>query len=265
MEPFRTEVAISRMYRVCQECSGFIGTARLCPHSFSPPVTITPLKTNGRSSSCRAARLEYQFASVWLITDRTRAPTTEKSVHSFFTTVRQTLRTTRSAKDRPVARKRRVAVRRSSGDIAFRSIVSFCYKRNQFFDHIALFFRFFLNTPSSSNTMTAAATFFEKLMFATGRARLAGVWGPYCTSSWATDLCEDLIKQSKRESRCSTRSKSSIFHCPLSLSRGSSSVAAELCIEESLPERIHGLLNLVYMIVYSVLYEINIRGYKKAP
>ncbi|KAG8289328.1 hypothetical protein J6590_106592, partial [Homalodisca vitripennis] len=43
-------VAISRMYRVCQECSGFIGTARLCPHSFSPPVTITPLKTNGRSS-----------------------------------------------------------------------------------------------------------------------------------------------------------------------------------------------------------------------
>ncbi|KAG8310103.1 hypothetical protein J6590_070199 [Homalodisca vitripennis] len=70
-------------------------------------------------------RLEYQFASVWRITDRTRAPTTEKSVHSFFTTVRQTLRTTRSAKDRPVARKRRVAVRRSSGDIAFRSIVSF--------------------------------------------------------------------------------------------------------------------------------------------
>ncbi|KAG8248497.1 hypothetical protein J6590_038197 [Homalodisca vitripennis] len=49
-EPFRTEVAISRMYRVCQECSGFIGTARLCPHSFSPPVTITPLNTNGRSS-----------------------------------------------------------------------------------------------------------------------------------------------------------------------------------------------------------------------
>ncbi|KAG8259977.1 hypothetical protein J6590_107403, partial [Homalodisca vitripennis] len=36
---------------VCQECSGFIGTARLCPHSFSPPVTITPLKTNWRSSS----------------------------------------------------------------------------------------------------------------------------------------------------------------------------------------------------------------------
>ncbi|KAG8266130.1 hypothetical protein J6590_078837 [Homalodisca vitripennis] len=29
-------------------------------------------------------------------------------------------------------------------------------------DHITLFFRFFLNTPSSSNTMTAAATFFEK-------------------------------------------------------------------------------------------------------
>ncbi|KAG8292086.1 hypothetical protein J6590_047986 [Homalodisca vitripennis] len=50
MELFRTEVAISRMYRVCQECSGFIGTARLCPHSFSPPVTITPLNTNGRSS-----------------------------------------------------------------------------------------------------------------------------------------------------------------------------------------------------------------------
>ncbi|KAG8303719.1 hypothetical protein J6590_002726 [Homalodisca vitripennis] len=45
-----------------------------------------------------SARLEYQFASVWRITDRTRAPTTEKSVHSFFTTVRQTLRTTRSAK-----------------------------------------------------------------------------------------------------------------------------------------------------------------------
>ncbi|KAG8250187.1 hypothetical protein J6590_107010 [Homalodisca vitripennis] len=57
MEPFRTEVAISRMYRVCQECSGFIGTARLCPHSFSPPVTITPLKTNGRSSCGDSARL----------------------------------------------------------------------------------------------------------------------------------------------------------------------------------------------------------------
>ncbi|KAG8250352.1 hypothetical protein J6590_103583, partial [Homalodisca vitripennis] len=42
-EPFRTEVAISRMYRVCQEFSGFIGTARLCPHSFSPPRLITPL------------------------------------------------------------------------------------------------------------------------------------------------------------------------------------------------------------------------------
>ncbi|KAG8254794.1 hypothetical protein J6590_108007, partial [Homalodisca vitripennis] len=38
------------------------------------------------------------FASVWRITDRTRAPTTEKSVHSVFTTVGQTLRTTRSAK-----------------------------------------------------------------------------------------------------------------------------------------------------------------------
>ncbi|KAG8267485.1 hypothetical protein J6590_051025 [Homalodisca vitripennis] len=49
MEPFRTEVAISRMYRVCQECSGFIGTARLCPHSFSPPVTINllPFVFNG--------------------------------------------------------------------------------------------------------------------------------------------------------------------------------------------------------------------------
>ncbi|KAG8281483.1 hypothetical protein J6590_057627 [Homalodisca vitripennis] len=45
-----------------------------------------------------SARLEYQFASVWRITDRTRAPTTEKSVHSVFTTVGQTLRTTRSAK-----------------------------------------------------------------------------------------------------------------------------------------------------------------------
>ncbi|KAG8246960.1 hypothetical protein J6590_072963 [Homalodisca vitripennis] len=66
-----------------------------------------------------SARLEYQFASVWRITDRTRAPTTEKSVHSVFTTVGQTLRTTRSAK---------------------------------------------------------AATFFEKLMFATGRARYVGVW-----------------------------------------------------------------------------------------
>ncbi|KAG8328933.1 hypothetical protein J6590_098647 [Homalodisca vitripennis] len=43
-EPFRTEVAISRMYRVCQEFSGFIGTARLCPHSFSPPGLIAPLK-----------------------------------------------------------------------------------------------------------------------------------------------------------------------------------------------------------------------------
>ncbi|KAG8323537.1 hypothetical protein J6590_001249 [Homalodisca vitripennis] len=32
-----------RMYRVCQEFSGFIGTARLCPHSFSPPRLITPL------------------------------------------------------------------------------------------------------------------------------------------------------------------------------------------------------------------------------
>ncbi|KAG8242496.1 Endoplasmic reticulum metallopeptidase 1, partial [Homalodisca vitripennis] len=28
---------------VCQEFSGFIGTARLCPHSFSPPRLITPL------------------------------------------------------------------------------------------------------------------------------------------------------------------------------------------------------------------------------
>ncbi|KAG8337772.1 hypothetical protein J6590_015439 [Homalodisca vitripennis] len=55
-----------------------------------------------------SARLEYQFASVWRITDRTRAPTTEKSVHSFFTTVRQTLRTTRSAK---VLRGRRSRVR----------------------------------------------------------------------------------------------------------------------------------------------------------
>ncbi|KAG8326500.1 hypothetical protein J6590_039962 [Homalodisca vitripennis] len=45
-----------------------------------------------------SARLEYQFASVWRITDRTRAPTTEKSVHSVFTTAGQTLRTTRSAK-----------------------------------------------------------------------------------------------------------------------------------------------------------------------
>ncbi|KAG8250567.1 hypothetical protein J6590_099042 [Homalodisca vitripennis] len=45
-----------------------------------------------------SARLEHQFASVWRITDRTRAPTTEKSVHSVFTTVGQTLRTTRSAK-----------------------------------------------------------------------------------------------------------------------------------------------------------------------
>ncbi|KAG8329959.1 hypothetical protein J6590_074331 [Homalodisca vitripennis] len=43
-EPFRTEVAISRTYRVCQEFSGFIGTARLCPHSFSPPRLIAPLK-----------------------------------------------------------------------------------------------------------------------------------------------------------------------------------------------------------------------------
>ncbi|KAG8330196.1 hypothetical protein J6590_068807 [Homalodisca vitripennis] len=48
-----------------------------------------------------SARLEYQFASVWRITDRTRAPTTEKSVHSVFTTVGQTLRTTRSAKAGP--------------------------------------------------------------------------------------------------------------------------------------------------------------------
>ncbi|KAG8320540.1 hypothetical protein J6590_066001 [Homalodisca vitripennis] len=46
-----------------------------------------------------SARLGYQFASVWRITDRTRAPTTEKSVHSVFTTAGQTLRTTRSAKD----------------------------------------------------------------------------------------------------------------------------------------------------------------------
>ncbi|KAG8330984.1 hypothetical protein J6590_051352 [Homalodisca vitripennis] len=61
MEPFRTEVAISRMYRVCQECSGFIGTARLCPHSFSPPVTITPLKTNGRSSSSLSSSLNCQY------------------------------------------------------------------------------------------------------------------------------------------------------------------------------------------------------------
>ncbi|KAG8241828.1 hypothetical protein J6590_077959 [Homalodisca vitripennis] len=45
-----------------------------------------------------SARLGYQFASVWRITDRTRAPTTEKSVHSVFTTAGQTLRTTRSAK-----------------------------------------------------------------------------------------------------------------------------------------------------------------------
>ncbi|KAG8322186.1 hypothetical protein J6590_028257 [Homalodisca vitripennis] len=45
-----------------------------------------------------SARLEYQFASVWRITDRTRAPTTKKSVHSVVTTVGQTLRTTRSAK-----------------------------------------------------------------------------------------------------------------------------------------------------------------------
>ncbi|KAG8260655.1 hypothetical protein J6590_092035 [Homalodisca vitripennis] len=48
-----------------------------------------------------SARLEYQFASVWRITDRTRAPTIEKSVHSVFTTVGQTLRTTRSAKAGP--------------------------------------------------------------------------------------------------------------------------------------------------------------------
>ncbi|KAG8269453.1 hypothetical protein J6590_107203, partial [Homalodisca vitripennis] len=34
-----------RMYRVCQEFSGFIGTARLCPHSFSPPRLITPLNS----------------------------------------------------------------------------------------------------------------------------------------------------------------------------------------------------------------------------
>ncbi|KAG8257804.1 PAB-dependent poly(A)-specific ribonuclease subunit 3 [Homalodisca vitripennis] len=47
----------------------------------------------------RSARLEYQFASVWRITDRTRAPTTEKFVHSVFTTVGQTIRTTRSAKE----------------------------------------------------------------------------------------------------------------------------------------------------------------------
>ncbi|KAG8303942.1 hypothetical protein J6590_106210, partial [Homalodisca vitripennis] len=47
---------------------------------------------------CGSARLGYQFASVWRITDRTRAPTTEKSVHSVFTTAGQTLRTTRSAK-----------------------------------------------------------------------------------------------------------------------------------------------------------------------
>ncbi|KAG8312233.1 hypothetical protein J6590_026679 [Homalodisca vitripennis] len=32
------------MYRVCQEFSGFIGTARFCPHSFSPPRLIAPLK-----------------------------------------------------------------------------------------------------------------------------------------------------------------------------------------------------------------------------
>ncbi|KAG8314014.1 hypothetical protein J6590_102130 [Homalodisca vitripennis] len=49
-----------------------------------------------------SARLEYQFASVWRITDRTRAPTIEKSVHSVFTTVGQTLRTTRSAKGRAI-------------------------------------------------------------------------------------------------------------------------------------------------------------------
>ncbi|KAG8300585.1 serine-type endopeptidase activity protein [Homalodisca vitripennis] len=49
-EPFRTEVAISRMYRVCQEFSGFIGTARLCPHSFSPPGLIAPLNSHVRGS-----------------------------------------------------------------------------------------------------------------------------------------------------------------------------------------------------------------------
>ncbi|KAG8319758.1 hypothetical protein J6590_084521 [Homalodisca vitripennis] len=47
-----------------------------------------------------SARLVYQFASVWRITDRTRAPNTEKSVHYVFTTADQTLRTTRSAKVR---------------------------------------------------------------------------------------------------------------------------------------------------------------------
>ncbi|KAG8271157.1 hypothetical protein J6590_069043 [Homalodisca vitripennis] len=44
-KPFRTEVAISRMFRVCRNClstnfrdlSVLLGSARLCPHSFSPP------------------------------------------------------------------------------------------------------------------------------------------------------------------------------------------------------------------------------------
>ncbi|KAG8330850.1 hypothetical protein J6590_054140 [Homalodisca vitripennis] len=53
----------------------------------------------GSDTACCAARLGYQFASVWRITDRTRAPTTENSVHSVFTTASLTLRTTRSAKE----------------------------------------------------------------------------------------------------------------------------------------------------------------------
>ncbi|KAG8257011.1 hypothetical protein J6590_057807 [Homalodisca vitripennis] len=65
-KPFRTEVAISRMYRACQEFSGFIGTARLCPHSFSPPALIAPLNIRIGDIPDRVEDMTYRQLMEWL-------------------------------------------------------------------------------------------------------------------------------------------------------------------------------------------------------